>query len=252
VDIFRTPHLNKEIQDGKKYLRVGKKFSLQTKNKVFHTSLLFYCTMGLFCFYLIKIFLDWFIKVTPMCINTGDFGLPAVCYTHSSENQINCTTWNEHLEELKESEGDLLCFSIYYNLLTSLAEIAGLYGLQTIIMLITLPFGVWLSSKHCCCTMFTVIICGISPTLMLVPILVQTVSLENSKLSLGIFRKQFPTLQTVTLCIQLIAALLYARISLKDIIGTESPKECTTGPNRIKSKDKQLCERRVQYWEAIV
>jgi hypothetical protein len=208
--------------------------------------------MAMVYFSLSKILLDWFIKVTPMCINTGDFGLPAVCYTHSSENQINCTTWNEHLEELKESEGDLLCFSIYYNLLTSLAEIAGLYGLQTIIMLITLPFGVWLSSKHCCCTMFTVIICGISPTLMLVPILVQTVSLENSKLSLGIFRKQFPTLQTVTLCIQLIAALLYARISLKDIIGTESPKECTTGPNRIKSKDKQLCERRVQYWEAIV
>ena len=48
VDIFRTPHLEKEIQDGKRYLRVGKKkFSLQIKRKVIGTGCLFYSTMGL-------------------------------------------------------------------------------------------------------------------------------------------------------------------------------------------------------------
>jgi hypothetical protein len=231
VDIFRTPHLNKEIQDGKKYLRVGKKFSLQTKNKVFHTSLLFYCTMGLFCFYLIKIFLDWFIKVTPMCINTGDFGLPAVCYTHSSENQINCTTWNEHLEELKESEGDLLCLLIYYTLLTSLEELAGLRGLQFIIMQIMLPFGVQHSSQLLSCSTFTGFICIILPILMRVPIWLES---DNYKLYSEIFHKQFPIFQIVISCF-LVISLINMDVPPRNTISSESPGKCTTG-----SKDNHL------------
>jgi hypothetical protein len=250
VDIFRTPHLNKEIQDGKKYLRVGKKFSLQTKNKVFHTSLLFYCTMGLFCFYLIKIFLDWFIKVTPMCINTGDFGLPAVCYTHSSENQINCTTWNEHLEELKESEGDLLCFSIYYNLLTSLAEIVGLWSLQLFITQIILRFGVRHSSKHRCCNIFS-LICTILPHLLPVPILVEWNSLKNSKLYSTILRKQFPIIHIVMLCIQ-VSAVIIMFASPNDTIRSESLEKCTIGSDCNETKDKHLYDSTVQYWEARV
>jgi hypothetical protein len=171
-----------------------------------------------------------------MCINKGDFGLPAVCYSLSSDsdNQINCTTWNEHSEQLKESEGDLLCFSIYY-LLPSLVKLAGLWGLQTIIMLIILPFGVRNSSQLLSCNTFTVFICAI-PTIFL-----QVTKLLESD-NFNFFSEIF------ILCFQVIS-LINMDVSPIDTISSESREICTTGCNHNKSKDEHLYDSRAQDWE---
>ena len=236
VDIFHTPHLKKEIRDGKRYLRVCKTYSLQIEKNPSITGLLFYSTMAMVYFSLSKILLDWSTKVTPMCINKGDFGLPAVCYSLSSDsdNQINCTTWNEHSEQLKESEGDLLCFSIYY-LLPSLVKLAGLWGLQTIIMLIILPFGVRNSSQLLSCNTFTVFICAI-PTIFL-----QVTKLLESD-NFNFFSEIF------ILCFQVIS-LINMDVSPIDTISSESREICTTGCNHNKSKDEHLYDSRAQDWE---
>ena len=185
-----------------------------------------------------------------MYINKGDFEVPAVCYSFPSHNQINCTTWNEHSEELKERKGDLLCFSIYYNLLSSLAELAGLYGLQTVIMQTAIPFGVWVSSKHRCCLISTSSICPILPYFILVPIYVEFYYIGSSKLSLGIFCKQFPTLHILTLCATLMwAIIIHVCISPKDTTSSESPEKCTTPSNCNKTLARLIDHRRAQDWE---
>ena len=90
--------------------------------------------------------MDFFLKITPTCISKGDFGIPAVCYATYFDNsstsrisyQINCTTWNDNLESLGEEIGLLFCFSFYYNILTSVTEMMGMFGLQTVVVQLTL------------------------------------------------------------------------------------------------------------------
>ena len=124
VDIFHTPHLKKELKDGKRCLRVGKEFILELEKKAFASSVLFWMITGLCCNYLFKFILDWFIKVSQTCVDKGDFGISAACYTVYSAkwyHKINCTEWNANSEQMVEKLGGMLCFSVYYNFLSTLA-----------------------------------------------------------------------------------------------------------------------------------
>ena len=153
VDLFRTPKVEKEMENSKVFIKVSKRRSLVVGEKVLRSALLFVCISYIFCLYSQKFLVDFVLKLTPTCIDKGDFGIPAACYTldtsyfdNSSTSQItsqtsylvNCTTWNDNLESLGKEIGLLYCFSFYYNILTSVIEIMGLFGLQTVVIQITL------------------------------------------------------------------------------------------------------------------
>ena len=121
--------------------------------KLLRSALLFACVSFIFYLYIEKFLVDVFLKITPNCIDKGDFGIPAACYAldtsyldNSSTSQIisqtsyqvNCTTWNDNLESLGEEIGLLFCFSFYYEILTSVIEMIGLFGLQTVVVQLTL------------------------------------------------------------------------------------------------------------------
>ena len=148
VDLFRTPNVEKQVKNKDVIVKVLKKRSLVVGEKVSGSTWIFYCISFIFSIYIKKFLVDFFLKLTPTCIDEGDFGIPAACYaldTNSSSPlatqisyQINCTTWNDNLESLGEEIGLLFCFSFYYNVLTSVIEIIGMFGLQTVVVQLTL------------------------------------------------------------------------------------------------------------------
>ena len=208
VDIFHTPHLKKKLKDGKRCLRVGKEFILELEKKAFASCVLFWMITGLCCNYLFKFLLDWFIKVSQTCVDKGDFGSPASCYAAYSAwwyQKINCTVWNEYSEQMVEKLGGLLCFSIYYNLLSTLAELAGLIGLQIIMMQFLIPPGARLFGKSCCCRKWSNFICKAFTQLFAILITVGPISMDlylfrRIQLFFEVYVKQFPAMYVVTLC----------------------------------------------------
>ena len=149
VDLFRTPNVGKEMDNSKVHLKLWEKRSLVLGEESVSSGLLFTCISYIFVFYTLKFLGDLFLKLTPTCISKGDFGIPAACYALDTSHidnsstsqiyyQINCTTWNDNLESLGEEIGLLFCFSLYYNTLTSVTEIMGLFGLQTVVVQVTL------------------------------------------------------------------------------------------------------------------
>ena len=146
VNVFRTPNVGKEMENNKIHLKLLEKRQLVLGEKVLRSAGLFACISFIFCLYIEKLLVDFFLKVTPTCIDKGDFGIPAACYatyfdnssTPQTSHQINCTTWNDNLESLGEEIGLLFCFSFYYNILTSVTEMIGLFGLQIVVEQITL------------------------------------------------------------------------------------------------------------------
>ena len=119
VDLFHTPKVERVSIRGKLRLTVAKR-QVQNNNTFSITAAFFYIST-LFCLYIAKVILDTFVKITPTCINEGDFGFPTFCYADlsGSDHQINCTTWNEHSDLLEEATGSLLCMSLFYNFLTT-------------------------------------------------------------------------------------------------------------------------------------
>ena len=149
VDLFRTPNVGKEMDNNKVHLKLWEKRSLVVGEKVLRSAGLFAFISFIFYLYIKKVLVDVFLKLTPTCISKGDFGIPAACYAcntsyldNSSTSeiyyQINCTTWNDNLELLGEEIGLLFCFSFYYNILTSVTEMIGMFGLQTVVVQLTL------------------------------------------------------------------------------------------------------------------
>ena len=149
VDVFRTPYVRKEMDNSKVHLKLWEKRTVVVGEKLLKSAGLFACISFIFCLYIEKFLVDFFQKLTPTCISKGDFGIPAVCYaldtshvdnssTSHTSYQINCTTWNDNLESLGEEIGLLFCFSFYYNILTSVTEMMGLFGLQTVVVQVTL------------------------------------------------------------------------------------------------------------------
>ena len=151
VDLFRTPNVEKEKENNKLRIKLLENRSFELGKEPFNNALLFTCISFIFVFYILKFLADVFQKLTPTCISKGDFGIPAACYainisyldysltsTSQTSYQINCTTWNDNLELLGEELGLLFCFSFYYNVLTSVTEIMGLFGLQTVVVQVTL------------------------------------------------------------------------------------------------------------------
>ena len=149
VDLFHTPKVEKVL--------IKEKICLKVLNQQVHTDKIcgffgiFLWISYLFGLYIAKFILDVFLKYTPTCISEGDFRFPAICYAglHVSEIyfQVNCTTWNDNYELLQDVTG-LFCVSLFHQFLTSMAELAGLYSLQVIIIQITLT----ILGKICKCT----------------------------------------------------------------------------------------------------
>ena len=149
VDLFRTPNVGKEMDNNKVHLKLWERRSLVVGEKLLRSAGLFAFISFIFCLYIKKVLVDVFLKLTPTCISKGDFGIPAACYAFNTSYidnsstsqiyyQINCTTWNDNLELLGEEIGLLFCFSFYYNILTSVTEIIGMFGLQTVVVQLTL------------------------------------------------------------------------------------------------------------------
>ena len=244
VDIFHTPHLKKELKGGKRCLRVGKEFILELEKEEFISSILFAIITGLFSNYLLKFILDWFIKVSQTCINKGDFGTPATCYTGYSAmwyKKINCTVWNEYSELMVELSGGLLCFSVYYNLLSTLAELAGLIGLQIIMMQFLIPPGARLFGKRFCCRQCLHFICWLFAFLIILgPLFTDIYLFQRVKLFLGLFYNQFPAMYVVTLCSMLISVILGDLTPDKLTPGLEPPGHLTEGSYHKKMSTRPL------------
>ena len=150
VDLFRTPKVEKVL--------IKDQLRLKVLNQPVQTTICvnlwtFLWISFLFGLYIAKLILDMFLKITPTCISEGDFGFPAICYAglHVSQIyfQVNCTTWNKNYEILQDVTG-LFCVSLFYQILTSLAQLAGLYSLQFTIIQITLSIlGKICKCKRC-------------------------------------------------------------------------------------------------------
>ena len=155
VDLFRTPTVKKKMINGKLHLKVGEYYSGQVGEGVFGTVLIFACVSVILCTYIGNFIGDSFLKITPTCIHTGDFNITAACYaSRPPENttvafyRINCTTWNEN-ESFPHEFGLLFCFSFYFDLLKSMTEIVGMFGLQSLTAQVTLTIAgkVWRNNK---------------------------------------------------------------------------------------------------------
>ena len=196
VDLFHTPKVEKEMIKGKVCLMVANR-QVQNKNTFSITAAFFYIST-LFCLYITKVILDIFVKITPTCINEGDFGFPAFCYADLSgiDYQINCTTWNENSDLLEEATGSLLCVSLFYNFLTTLAELAGLYGLQEItVQIMLLILGKFFVRKRRYAILILLILNAAFILLVLVlPFLMIATEAGNHKLYHKILHQQFPTI----------------------------------------------------------
>ena len=191
VDLFHTPKVEKVLIRGKLCLKV---LDQQVQNDIIYgISWTFVWISTLFCSYIARFILDIFVKITPTCISEGDFGFTAICYAdvHVSY-QINCTTWNENSELLQET--GLFCVSLYYQFLTSLAELAGLYSLQFTIIQITLSILGKISSCKRCGLFFTFLTLSIFTTL---PTFIANIGVGNPKLYLdNIPFQPFPAMNT--------------------------------------------------------
>ena len=165
VDLFRTPKVKKKQKiNGKLHLKIGEYHSGQVGEGVFRTALIFACVSVILCTYIGNFIGDSFLKVTPTCFHKGDFDVPAVCYAPSPivngnviSYRINCTTWNID-ESAKQELGLLFCFSFYFDILASMTEIIGMFGLQTLIAQVTLTIvgKVWRNNK--CFIIFIIVI----------------------------------------------------------------------------------------------
>ena len=218
VDLFHTPKVEKVLIRGKLRLTVAKR-QVQNTNTFSITAVFFYIST-LFCLYIAKVILDIFVKITPTCINEGDFGFPAFCYADlsGSDHQINCTTWNEHSDLLEEATGSLLCVSLFYNFLTTLAELAGLYGLQEItVQIMLLILGKFFMRKRGYAILILLILNAAFILLVLVlPFLMIATEAGNHKMYHKILHQQFPTMSILGLSLALPAYLFWSTNNLID------------------------------------
>ena len=196
VDLFRTPKVEKVL--------IKDQLRLKVLNQPVQTTICvnlwtFLWISFLFGLYIAKLILDIFLNITPTCISEGDFGFPAICYAglHVSEIyfQVNCTTWNENYKILQEVTG-LFCVSLFYQFLTSLAQLAGLYSLQFTIIQIKLSIlGKICKCKRC--RPFFLLTGSIFLILIMLPMFLagnKTGNTKLYKLYRDIILQQFPIL----------------------------------------------------------
>ena len=155
VDLFRTPKVEKEEINGKIHLKIRKHHSGQVGEGVCGTVLIFACVSVILCTYVENFTVGLFLKITPTCFNIGDYEIPAACYPSMlslnesmTSYRINCTTWNNNLELFTQEMGLLHCFS-FYDILKSMAEVVGMFGLQILTAQVTLTIveKVWRNNK---------------------------------------------------------------------------------------------------------
>ena len=186
VDLFRTPKVEKVLIKEKLCLKVLDR-EVQTDSGI---PLIFLSTSFLFCLYITKVILDIFVTITPTCISEGDFGYPAICYADVHESsihyQINCTTWNENYELLQETTR-LFCVSFFFPFLTTLAKLAGLYGLQVMIIRIMLSTARRIFKRTICGFFISLLPLNITSNIVLSRV-------GNTKLYQDILFQQFPAM----------------------------------------------------------
>ena len=247
VDLFRTPKVGKKMENNKVFIKVLKKRSLVVGEKVRESALLFICISYIFCLYSQNFLADFVLKLTPTCIDKGDFGIPAACYamnisyhdftaTPQTSYQINCTTWNDNLESLGEEMGLLFCFSFYYNILTSVTELIGMFGLQTVVVQLTLIIleqyikGV---KRKCCMTILIIIIgfVGFIFITFIIPMLMEITNPMNKKrLSEVMDQQALPTF----------IALLSMALAMGLILITDKDGKTTEETHNTRECDEEL------------
>lgn len=165
VDLLRTPHVTKGLDQVKKHkkviLRVGSTHSFVLERNTWRTFLIFVIVLGVSFLLAGKILLDLFEQITQyvsLQSRDSDFtfenedGVTVICqFPENLTHQINSTTWNMHCKMLERREEHKFCSTgIFDNILTTLSKIVGLYGLYVVICQTYLSIALNTCCKQCC------------------------------------------------------------------------------------------------------
>ena len=131
----------KEI-NGKLHLEIGEHHSGEVGERVLGTSSIYVCITFLFWIHIKKVMVNVFVRITSQCYKNGDFAIPAACYAVNTTSvtccKIDCTTWNDNLESLSKDMGLLFCFSLWYDMMRLMRDIAVMFSSQRVTVQVTL------------------------------------------------------------------------------------------------------------------
>jgi hypothetical protein len=209
VDVFRTPHLKKELKNGNIHIIIEKTRSYQHGIDTVSSAIVGFLVLELFLFYVTKFVLDLFVKFTPTCMNRGHYGRSAYCYALGSVkngHQINCTTWNTYSEsqDYEKNIGPLVCISLYHDALQSMTEIVALLVMQILIMQVIVPIVLRMMSEKRSRIGFA-IYCAVFfvAQLAILPWWVNTNTSISRMLHTELFYKQYPIVPVLSQCVLL-------------------------------------------------
>jgi hypothetical protein len=167
VDLLRTPNVTKELDQVNKhkkvFLKVGNAHSFVLGRNIRDTSQIFVLVLSVPFLMASKILLGVYLQIldwkmseqSGSDMNVGSEGrVKVVCYIpENSTHQINSTTWNMHCK-MPKGHGDYFYSSGLFDndniILTSLADIAGLYSLYVVLCQIYLSIALYTCCKRCC------------------------------------------------------------------------------------------------------
>ena len=166
VDLLRTPNVTKELDQVKKhekvFLKIGSAHSFVLGRKICNTFMIFFLVLSVPFLMVGKILLGVYLQILEKIseqsgsdMNAGSEGrVKVVCYIpENSTHQINSTTWNMHCK-MSKGYGDYFYSSGLFDndniILTSLADIAGLYSLYVVLCQIYLSIALYTCCKRCC------------------------------------------------------------------------------------------------------
>jgi hypothetical protein len=218
VDVFRTPHLKKELKNGNIHIIVENTRSYQHGMDTVPSAIIAFLVLQQFLFFATKFVLDFFVKFTPTCMNRGHYGRSAYCYALGSVkngHQINCTTWNAYSEsqDYEKNIGPLVCISLYHDALQSMTEIVALLVMQILIMQVIVPIVLRMMSEKRSRIGFA-IYCAVFfvAQLAILPWWVNTNTSISRMLHTELFYKQYPIVPVLSQCV----LLTYCTLSIID------------------------------------
>ena len=154
VDLFCTPKVGKKKINGKLHLEVGEHHSGEVGERVLGTVLIFSCITFLFWIHIKKVIVNLFVRITSQCYHKGEFAIPAACYavntTSATHCKINCSIWNDNLESLSKDVGPLFCFSLWYDMMRLIRDIAVMFSSQRVTVQVILCIAKIFHRKKLC------------------------------------------------------------------------------------------------------
>jgi hypothetical protein len=156
VNLLHTLGIERELVNGKQEtntLIIRRKHPLSLEKSAFKTFWIYYLVSCLLWIFAVKIILGLIVKIGPECIEHGDFSIPALCYNlflPQWKEPVNCNTWKPPTETGGGTTKPLLCFSLYFEVLTMLSEALGLYGMYSFILLTYLSLALSSCRNRCC------------------------------------------------------------------------------------------------------